>query len=120
MDIQNSPSAQAVALQMIPATNHRGRDAEIVGYGFNRVPLANLVGGCPARIARHFVRRMLAWGNRNNQFAFGAEFLIPVEIIRLHDRSGGWCEKRAQPKPKCPPERPCDSATTPACPAEWR
>src|SRR5580698_160920 len=85
MHIQDAPSPQAVTLEMIPPANHCRRNAEIVGHGFYRVPLANFVGRDAARIAGHLVGGMFARSNWNNKFAFSLKTLITVKVVRLND-----------------------------------
>src|ERR1700675_1419991 len=50
VEIQDPSSGEAVAFQVVPDAKHPGGDAEILGYRFDRIALANFVVGGGIRV----------------------------------------------------------------------
>src|SRR6185295_6491231 len=86
MDVNDAASAQAVSPQMIPAANHGGRKAEIVGYSLHRVAPAYTVAGRVAGVGRAiFGGRMLARRDRDDQLALRLHVVTSQDMVFLLD-----------------------------------
>ncbi len=80
---QHFPSAQAGAAgQAVPAADHLGGDAEVLGYALDGVSLADVVAGNAARVGGSIASGMLADRQRDDQLGIGFEVLVClIEVI---------------------------------------
>src|SRR5579863_3035702 len=82
MNVENVPSVEAVAFQVVPAANHGRRHTEVVGDGLDGVILVDFIGSGALRILDDFLARgMFTRGDWDNQLAFGLKVAIAVQIV---------------------------------------
>src|ERR1700731_2776476 len=89
MQGQDSAPAQAIAtVDAVPATHHLRGKPEIFGDGFDGVPFADSISSNPAGGGGVVAERMLAGGNRDEDFRASVEGGY-FEVVRVRNRLRG-------------------------------
>ncbi len=74
VEIQNFPSGEAAAFQMVPVAQHLRRNSEIFGHRLDRISLTNLVVRSGMRVSAGI--SLLAGSNRDNQPGFWRDHFV--------------------------------------------